>query len=161
MAEAISKTNEMSTGRTRSKSAKLKQEAAQMEAKEAAQTEKHIETLEKYYDKYERKIKRNERALKKPIVLETPGFEGSAIPEDLSKLWMKDLILINARDGVRRTLPRHKQNLEQLASDIEKLRLGRSTDEISPTSRATLYTRKWSLGNDWKTVMNQAGGLWY
>ncbi len=159
MAEAISKTNEMSTGRVQSKSAKLKQEVAM--AKEVAQREKHIETLEKYYDKYERKIKRNERALKRPIVLETPGFEGSAIPEDLSQLWMKDLILINARDGVRRTLPRHKQNLEILLADIEKLRLGRPTDEISPASRATLYTRKWGLGNDWKTIMDRAGGLWY
>ncbi len=130
-------------------------------AKEAAEREKHIETLEKWYRKYERKIKRNEHAIKKPLILETPGFEGAAIPEDLNKLWMKDLILINARDGVRQTLPRHKENLEQLASDIEKLRLGRPTDEISPASRATLYSRKWSLGLDWKTIMNLAGGLWY
>ena len=130
-------------------------------AKELAEREKHIETLEKWHRKYERKIKRNERALKKPLVLETPGFEGGAIPEDLNKLWMKDLILINARDGVRQTLPRHKQNLEQLLNDIEKLRLGRPTDEISPASRATLYNRKWNLGSDWKSIMNMAGGLWY
>jgi hypothetical protein len=129
--------------------------------KAAEERQKHIEILEKYYGKYERKIKRNERAMKKPLVLETPGFEGTAIPEDLNKLWMKDLILINAHDNVRRTLPQHKQNLEQLRADIEKLKAGRPTDEISPYSRATLYTRKWSLGSDWKTVMNQAGGLWY
>lgn len=129
--------------------------------KAAEERQKHIEILEKYYGKYERKIKRNERAMKKPLVLETPGFEGTTIPEDLNKLWMKDLILINARDGVRQTLPRHKQNLEQLRADIEKLKAGRPTDEISPYSRATLYTRKWGLGSDWKTVMNQAGGLWY
>jgi hypothetical protein len=129
--------------------------------KAAEECQKHIEILEKYYGKYERKIKRNERAMKKPLVLETPGFEGTAIPEDLHKLWMKDLILINAHDNVRRTLPQHKQNLEQLSTDIDKLKAGRPTDEISPSSRATLYTRKWGMGRDWKTVMNQAGGLWY
>jgi hypothetical protein len=129
--------------------------------KAAEEHQKHIEILEKYYGKYERKIKRNERAMKKPLVLETPGFEGTAIPEDLHKLWMKDLILINAHDNVRRTLPQHKQNLEQLSTDIDKLKAGRPTDEISPSSRATLYTRKWGMGRDWKTVMNQAGGLWY
>jgi hypothetical protein len=131
------------------------------EVKEAIQRQKNIETLEKYYAKYERKIKRNERAIKKPYVFETPGYEGTAIPEDLSKLWMRDIIGLNARDNVRRTLPSHRARLEQLATDIEKLKAGRSTDEISPMARATIY-KKWNLGApSVKELLLQGCGLWY
>jgi hypothetical protein len=131
------------------------------EVKEADERQKYIASLEKYYRRYERKIKRNERALKKPYVLETPGFEGTAIPEDMGALWLRDIIVLDARENVRRTLPKHKQNLEQLDADVGKLRMGRPIDELSPYSRATIYSRKWSLGPDWKSVMSQSGGLWY
>lgn len=130
-------------------------------AKEAQKREHHIEILEKYYRRYERKIKRNERALKKPYVLETPGYEGTAIPEDIGKLWMRDIIILNARENVRRTLLRHKQNLEQLETDIEKLKSGRPEDEISPMARATIY-KKWNLGAlGVYELLQQGQGLWY
>lgn len=150
-------------GKTQSASGKMPS-VASIEATATKATERlrrHIEILEKYYARYERKIKRNERAIKKPYVFETPGFEGITIPEDLSKLWMRDIIGLNARDNVRRTLPSHKARLEQLAADIEKLKAGRPTDEISPMARATIY-KKWNLGApSIKELLLQGCGLWY
>ena len=146
--------SEMSSSR-RSKS------VAEVAAKAKEQREHHIEILEKYYGRYERKIKRNERAMKKPYVLETPGYEGTAIPEDLGKLWMRDIIALNARENVRRALPKHRQNLEQLEADIEKLKMERPEEEISPMSRATIY-KKWNLGAvGVKELLLQGQGLWY
>jgi hypothetical protein len=173
MPKTQSKTQSAS-GKTQSASGKMQSKTQSASGKtpsvasiEAAATKaaerqgRHIETLEKYYGRYERKIKRNERAIKKPYILETPGFEGIAIPEDLSKLWMRDIILLNARDNVRRTLPLHKARLEQLAMDIEKLKAGRPTDEISPMARATIY-KKWSLGAAGvRELLLQGCGLWY
>lgn len=142
-------------------SSKRSKSTMETAAKEVQKRESHIEILEKYYRRYERKIKRNERALKKPYVLETPGYEGTAIPEDLSKLWMRDIIILNARENVRRTLPKHKQNLEQLESDIEKLKSGRPEDEISPIARATIY-KKWNLGAiGVNELLCNGHGLWY
>jgi hypothetical protein len=149
--------SQMTPSRSQAASDKLQADAA----KAAEQRRRRIETLEKYYAKYERKIKRNERAIKKPYVFETPGFEGITIPEDLSKLWMRDIIGLNARDNVRRTLPSHRARLEQLADDIEKLKAGCPTDEISPMARATIY-RKWNLGApSVKELLLQGCGLWY
>ena len=122
---------------------------------------RHIEILEKYYRRYERKIKRNENELKTPYLLQTPGFERAAIPDDLGMLWMRDIIILSARDNIRRSLPSHKEHLEQLLSDIEKLAAGRSEDGISPMARATIY-RKWSLGiTGVKDLLHQRHGLWY
>lgn len=147
----------MSSRRSKSSTEASEKVAAKAEEKR----QHHIEILEKYYGRYERKIKRNERELKKPYVLETPGYEGTAIPEDLNKLWMRDIIALNARENVRRSLPKHKQNLEQLEADIEKLKMGRPEDEISTMSRATIY-KKWNLGAAGvKELLLQGHGLWY
>ena len=130
-------------------------------AKDVQKRAHHIEILEKYYRRYERKIKRNERALKKPYVLETPGYEGTTIPDDIYKLCMRDIIILNARENVRRTLPKHSQNLEQLGADIEKLKTGRPEDEISPMSHATIY-KKWNLGAvGVNELLHQEHGLWF
>jgi hypothetical protein len=143
------------------RSMRLSEYDAKAAVKAAKRRERHIEILEKYYRKYERKIKRNERELKKPYVLETPGFEGREIPEDLSKLWMRDIISISVRDNIRRTLGAHKERLEQLLSDIENLKAGLPEDEISPIARATIY-KKWNLGvAGVKELLQQGHGLWY
>ena len=120
--------------------------------------QKYIETLEKVEAKYERKIKKNQRELKKPYALQTPDADADT---PLDKLWLCDIAVLRGRENTELALPRHKQNLEVLRGDIDKLALGRGLDEISPQSRATIFSKKWSLGADWKTVMSAAGGLWY
>jgi hypothetical protein len=140
---------------TVSKMAATSQAAITVATKE---TEKYIEILEKQLGRYERKIKRNERELKKPYVLRTPGADSI---ENVHELWLCDIAVIKGRQNTELVLPKHRENLEILRGDIEKLRMGRGTDEISPQSRATIFSRKWSLGQDWKAVMNQFGGLMY